>query len=357
MRLQRITKVFTNLYRSNLTIFENSNKLKGLTIKIERFSSTQTTNCSFYNSGEDFVAIPKKKDSPVGSKHYKWSEVWKNIVKMKGHTKLGVIRLDYDYPASPGEIDHHETFDCDVIYRVVPGFTFEMCKSGNLTKDVREEFIEAVIWLQDRNVSAITGDCGFMMYYQKLAREFSSTPVFMSSLAQLPAVTCAFQESSQICIFTANLTSLRPMKDVILETIGSDANVENKLIMVGCENVAGFEAVDRGEKVDGDIVMPGIVELAKNSLRENPGIKAFLFECTQLPPFADAVREATGVPVYDAVTCCNFFASGFQENKNFGKVNWKQPWSGRRKEYKFGQELPEEKRRKLVSKKEAEYFC
>ena len=36
---------------------------------------------------------------------------------------LGIIRLDYDYPPTPGDIDDKRTFDYDVYYRVVPGFT------------------------------------------------------------------------------------------------------------------------------------------------------------------------------------------------------------------------------------------
>ena len=167
---------------------------------------------------------------------------------MKSHTKLGVIRLDYDYTPALGDIDHQDSFDYEVIYCVVPGLTFEMCKSGKLTSDVQAEFIEAVKWLEERDVSAITGDCGFMMYFQKLARDHSVTPVFMSSLAQLPALTCVFHQRAQICIFTASLTSLEAMKDVILDTIGSDAD-EVKFIMVGCEDVQGFDAVKKGEKL------------------------------------------------------------------------------------------------------------
>jgi len=40
---------------------------------------------------------------------------------------LGVIRLDYDYPPAPGDIDCPDSFGYDVHYRVVPGLTFEMC--------------------------------------------------------------------------------------------------------------------------------------------------------------------------------------------------------------------------------------
>eukprot|EP00966_Prymnesium_polylepis_P042678 991919-Prymnesium_polylepis.1 len=42
-----------------------------------------------------------------------------------------VIRLDYDYPPAPGDIDSAESFDYDVIYRVVPGLTFDVCQKGH----------------------------------------------------------------------------------------------------------------------------------------------------------------------------------------------------------------------------------
>lgn len=42
-------------------------------------------------------------------------------------------------------------------------------------------------------------------------------------------------------------------------------------------------------------------------------------ECTELPPYSDAVRHATGLPVFDAITNCDFFISAFQDNERFGK--------------------------------------
>merc|ERR1719456_1431352 len=117
---------------------------------------------------------------------------------------LGVIRLDYDYPPAPGDIDSPKSFSYDVFYRVVPGLTFSMCQSGKLTPRVEKEFCDGIDWLVAKGVSGITGDCGFMMYFQQLARRSCSIPVFMSSLAQTPAVTCAFNQHELIAIFTAN---------------------------------------------------------------------------------------------------------------------------------------------------------
>ena len=47
--------------------------------------------------------------------------------------KLGVIRLDYDYPPIPGDVDSQDSFNYDVIYRTVPGLTFAMAQSGRCT--------------------------------------------------------------------------------------------------------------------------------------------------------------------------------------------------------------------------------
>ena len=44
--------------------------------------------------------------------------------------KLGIIRLDYDYPPIPGDVDSPDSFSYDVIYRVVPGLSFEVAQSG-----------------------------------------------------------------------------------------------------------------------------------------------------------------------------------------------------------------------------------
>lgn len=76
-----------------------------------------------------------------------------------------------------------------------------------------------------------------------------------------------------------------------------------------------MEAVADGEKVDTQKLEPGIVKLCKDTLLEHPKTKAFLFECTELPPYSNAVRKATGKPVFDGVTLCNLFIAARSHNK------------------------------------------
>jgi len=266
--------------------------------------------------------------APLGVSHYKGG-------------KLGIIRLDYDYPAAPGDIDSWESFDYEVVYTCVPGLTFEVCKSGKLEPEVEEQLKEAVSFLIGKGVQGITGDCGFMMYLQDRVREMAAThmPVFMSALAQLPAVDCAFGKDEKIAIFTASGKDLAPMHDLICSECGGlDAN-SDKFVIVCCEDVAGFEAVRKAEKVDVPRVTPGIVDKAMQTLKDHPEVRAFLMECTELPPYSDAVRAATGLPVYDAITASNFFMSGVQDNPRFGLNDFQKTFDGQENTYRLGLEL------------------
>merc|ERR1719238_1085496 len=159
------------------------------------------------------------------------------------------------------------------------------------------------------------------MYFQKLARRNCSIPVFMSSLAQLPAVTCGYASNELICIMTANSETLKPMRNLIKDECGVDPE-ERRFVIVGCQDVPGFEAVAEGKKVNVQKVTPGMVQLAKEMLIKYPKIRAILLECTELPPYADALRAAFRLPVFDAITCADFFINAFQDNPRFGLNNW-----------------------------------
>ena len=124
---------------------------------------------------------------------------------------------------------------------------------------------------------------------------------------------------------TANADSLEPMRGLIRDECGVDTH-DKRYHIVGAENVPGFEAVAEGGKVDTAKVTPGIVDLCKRVLAKYPNTRAFLFECTELPPYSDAVRAATGKPVFDAITACDFFLSSRKDNARFGLQNWQQDW-------------------------------
>lgn len=108
--------------------------------------------------------------------------------------KLGVLRLEYSYEPAVGDIDHPGSFAYPVAYRTVKGLTFEACQEGRRTEELDNNFKEAVQWLIDQGCDAITGDCGFMYWYQDDVRLVTNRPMMLSALCQLPAVTAAFDD-------------------------------------------------------------------------------------------------------------------------------------------------------------------
>lgn len=77
---------------------------------------------------------------------------------------------------------------------------------------------------------------------------------------------------NEIAIFTANEASLQPMHNLIKKWCAVNTD-EERYVIVGCEDVPGFEAVAAGEKVDVAKVEPGMVAKA---LQAGEGTTTFL---------------------------------------------------------------------------------
>ena len=148
---------------------------------------------------------------------------------------LGVIRLDYNYDPAPGDIDCPDTFGYKVFYHSVPGYTFENCQDNIVDAKMNKNFDAAIQHLVvNKKVKGITGDCGFMMYIQDKIRNHPDTqvPVFMSALAQLPAIRCAYGPDEIIAILTANSATLKPMQKLINKECAVDVT-DDRFIIVG----------------------------------------------------------------------------------------------------------------------------
>jgi len=293
------------------------------------------------------VGKPTASSKPKAKSKAVMEKIKKNLIKHQAPS-LGVVRLDYNYPPSAGDIDFPGSYDYDVIFRCVPGLTFEMAQSGKMTYAVQKEFENAIKWLESKKVSGITGDCGFMMAFQPLARDIATVPVFMSSMVQCPMVSVAFDKYDQILILTANSQTLGPQKDILLNHCGFDVD-DDRFVIAGCENVPGFDAVAKGEKVDVEKVTPGMLKMVASILDNRPSLRAILLECTELPPYSDALRAQFGLPVWDAITCADFFISARKDNPRFGLNQWQLDWDGVQDDYHFGQNLNAGEKSRLLN--------
>ena len=235
--------------------------------------------------------------------------------------RVGVLRIDYEYPPLKGDVDHKDSFGYDVIYEKIQGLTFEKAQLGEWSDQIAYETRVALRRLEKAGCIGITGDCGFMMSYQIRIRRMTSLPVFMSSLLQAPIAAASFQADEKIAILTANSKTLSSNLGNLLTSFGIHVD-PSRFIVIGCENVPGFDAMDKGKRMDYHMVSKGILQHLKQFCIRDEKIKCVLMECTEMPVYADLIRKQTDMPVFDAITMIDFYYSTMSNNKKFGAKQW-----------------------------------
>ncbi|SDO54754.1 aspartate/glutamate racemase family protein [Desulforhopalus singaporensis] len=227
----------------------------------------------------------------------------------KGQTSygeaIGIILMESFMPFPPGCPGNATSFDYPVRYEIVKGANMEkLVYQGD--PQLLQPFIDAGWRLINEGVKAITGNCGFMvLYHDLLTREFP-VPTFMSSLLQLPFLSRMLRPGEKIGVVTANSKTLT--EDHLRIATGG---VEVPMVVTGMQDQPEFYGAIHAEKgtLDFTKVESEVVAVTGKMIAENPEIKIILFECTDLPPYAAAVQEAFGLPVYDFSTMINYVHS------------------------------------------------
>lgn len=226
---------------------------------------------------------------------------------------IGILLLDSPVPFIPGDVANATSFNFPVRFKKVAGFTVEKALGGD--ESIYPQLLAAANDLKENGVRAITGDCGFMALHQNRLKEELRIPVFLSSLLQIPFIRQILPENQKIGIITASKQNLTPS---FLETIGiSDAK---ELAISGLEDCPEFKTAVLDEKgsLDKTLIETEVLDKTLSLLGENREIGAILLECSVLPPYAKAVADKTGLPVFDYMTMINFVFSAVVKKRYHG---------------------------------------
>ncbi len=217
---------------------------------------------------------------------------------------IGIIMLDTSFPRIPGDIGNPQTFSFPVRYRTVKG-----ASSKRVVIDgdplLLQPFIEAARSLESDGVKAITTSCGFLALFQQELADAVAIPVFTSSLLQVHFLRSILKKDQKIGVITALGQSLT---DRHLAGVGIQSY---PLAIFGMDKAAEFRAVFvEGKKdIDIDKCRQEILAVAQEMALSDPDIGAIILECTNMPPFARAIQERVGLPVFDIVTMTNYVYS------------------------------------------------
>jgi len=216
---------------------------------------------------------------------------WEEGCVPRGLVQLGKL---------PGNSTNPETFEFPLKYCKIKGANIHTIIEKPC-HNVLQTMIGEARNMTEQGIRAITTSCGFNAVFQRELADSVNVPVFTSSLMQIPLVQNMIGGQQSVGVITAKKSALTAKH---LESVG----IENQLSIYieGLEACAEWDKIFSSPNDDIDIstVENDVVNVAC-SMMKMADIGAFILECTDLPPFANSIRKATGCPVFDFVTLTN----------------------------------------------------
>ncbi len=220
---------------------------------------------------------------------------------------LGILMLEARFPRIPGDMGNALTWPFPVQYRVVRGATPERVVLNGAT-GLLPDFLAAAADLVDLGCEAITTNCGFLALFQRELAAHVRVPVATSSLIQVPWVQATLPPGKRVGVISVSAGSLTPRH---LEAAGVPPDTP----IVGTENGREFfRVLIKAEKDDMDVGLAAqdILDAGRTLLKAHPAIGAIVLECTNMPPYAHALREAISLPVFDIYSLIGWFHAGLR---------------------------------------------
>lgn len=229
---------------------------------------------------------------------------------------LGVLMLDTAFPRIPGDVGNAESYDMPVRFHVVEGADVtRIVRGGPPDAALVAAFVAGARALEAAGATGIVTSCGFLGHVQAELAAAVRIPVVASALLLGPGVR-AMTGMRPLGILTADSRALTP---ALLRACGLDpAGVR----IMGLEGEGAWrrlilaprdaQATTLNPREIGDLVE----RAARDLVAGDPGIGAIVLECTNLPPYADRIRRATGVPVFHIL-----HAAALMKIHDFAKVS------------------------------------
>ncbi len=210
--------------------------------------------------------------------------------------------LDTQFDRPAGDIGNKHTFPFSVVYKKVEGASISKVVKERDTGLIKP-FVRAAKELEEEGIRAITTSCGFLALFQKEIQQQLTVPFYSSSLLQIPLASITAGEP--IGIVTASESSLTTAH---LEGVNAH---HHHIIIKGMDNMPEFSGAIVHEKIklNEAAVKEEMKQITGELVSSHPDLKAIIMECTNMPPYKDAVREVTDLPIFDITTLVNYVYS------------------------------------------------
>ena len=205
---------------------------------------------------------------------------------------VSLLQLDTGFPRIPGDIGSPETWRADLDVHVVP----ELSVARVINNDPGATDMTAVEAAMDRaRGDILTTSCGFLCYWQDRLAARTTMPFVSSALLALPDLRKRFADD-ELAILTFNADVLT--SPAFTPSLGGFAGA-----------VAGLAAQSHLRQViandlptlDRQRAEDEVVRLV-DGLCAAGGVRALLLECTNLPPYKQALKARFDIEIFDILT-------------------------------------------------------
>ncbi len=240
---------------------------------------------------------------------------------------IGIIANKAWYPAIiKGHHMYASTYDFPVRIKFIENYWIKPEGEADLPQVNLLECIKCAKDLENEGVKAITSYCGLTGGIQEELANAVGIPVFSSSLLIVPLALRMIGKGKKVGILTDTSAYLLRDNCKVLRGCGIDV-ASPRIVIKGMMQsdyrdiwVTQYYGEQKEEFKDywkmGPIeeigefnfqkVEQAIVSVAEKMVSENPDIGAIVLECTEMPLYAEAIREGTGLLVFDSVSLVKY---------------------------------------------------
>lgn len=215
---------------------------------------------------------------------------------------LGVVMLNTNFPRLPGDIGNPESFPFSVLYRRVEAASVaRVTAPAPADRELRGAIVQAARDLEAEGATLIATSCGFLGGLQGDLERAVEVPVATSSLVLLPFLE-AIHGAGRVGVLTFDARNLKAHHFPVAPT--------SEVPLAGLEQGDElFHVISQDrEEMNEAAARDDCLAAAARLLRQAPRVRALLLECTNISPFRQDIRAATGLPLYDLVTVLGWIA-------------------------------------------------
>ena len=210
---------------------------------------------------------------------------------------LGVVMLDTRFPRPVGDLGNLATWPVPVNIRVVRGIWPDkvvQSAAGLHAGRVGPAFVAVVRALVREGAVAVTTTCGFLVLLQKELQAAVKVPVITSSLMLLPKLLAAQPRVGVLTISAGKLGKEH------LRAAGVPRKRLGDVIVQGVDPKGEFATRILGNQSELDLSLAhaDVVAAAVALKAREPELTDVVLECPNMPPYRQAVEEATGLKAW-----------------------------------------------------------